>query len=425
VPDDKDKPEDDQAEKTASAADVKAGDASTKKTAAVEEPASDEREDDEAEGEGEKEDDARVDVLAKRVEKLGGEDELERIAREEEEKLAARRARLEKKKKGKKGDLEKAASKKLSRIGEKAMPKSTIATAVDAGDPLLDKTAQLSKWLKKNSRQVQYVVAAAVVAAAAFGGWTYYQQRRDEQASMLLSEAISAERGTIGDPDKEDDDNKPKPAYPVFKTAEEKRDTALAKHREVQSKYPGTGAAYLARLAEGSLLLDKGDADGAAGAFRDVLASPLAATDQDVKGRALEGLGFAYELKGSLDEALKTFKELENTVDVRGFKELAMYHQARCLEAKGEKDQAKDLLKTLAERLSKPGDKPGEHPFPYLQEVSEDRLRALDPTAVPPKPQLGGMGGIGGGGHGNMTEQQMKELIEKLKKQAEQAGGGK
>jgi hypothetical protein len=421
--DDKDKPKGTGSDEARS--DEVHGSSDKKEPAAKADEAAAGEEPDEAGGpdddEADDEDAARVDVLAKRVEKLGGEDEADRIAREEEQKLAERRARL-KKKKGKKGGLDAAASKKLAKIGERAMPKSTVATAVDAGDPLLNRTAELSKWLKKNSKQVQYVVVAAVVAVAGAAGYMYYQQNREEQASALLDGAVSDERGTIGDPDKDDDD-RPKPPYPVFKTAEDRRESALKKYRDVQSKYPGSGAAYLARLAEGSVLLDKREADAAASAFRDVIASPLAQTDHDVKGRALEGLGFAFELKPSPDEALKTFKELEN-VDVKGFKELGMYHQARILEAKGEKDPAKELLKTLLERINKPGDKPGEHPFPYLQEVAEDRLRTLDPSAVPPRPQMGGMGGMGGhgGGAGGMTEQQMKELIEKLKKQAEQGG---
>jgi hypothetical protein len=406
---DKDKPEEEKGEPAEEKAAVEEEEPAKAASTGEEEPDEDSDDDDEPE------DAARVDVLAKRVEALGGDDETERLAREEEQKLAERRARLKKKGK-KKGGLEAAASKKLSKIGDKAMPKSTVATAVDAGDPLLNRTAELSKWLKKHSKQAQYIVLAAVVGAAGFAGWTYFEQKKAEEASALLGGAVADERGTIGDPDKDDED-RPKPPYPTFKTADEKRDSALKKYRDVQKQFSGSGAAYLARLAEGGVLLDKRDADGAASAFRDVIDSPLGKNDQEVKGRALEGLGFAYELKGAQDDALKTFKELENTVDVRGFKELGMYHQARILEGKGEKDQAKDLLKTLLERINKPGEG---HSFPYLQEVAEDRLRAIDPSAVPPRPQLGhgGMGGLGGAG--GMTEQQMRELIEKLKKQAEE-----
>ena len=62
---------------------------------------------------------------------------------------------------------------------------------------------------------------------------------------------------------------------PVFKSAEERRDTALASYRKVTSTYPGTGAAILARLGEAGLLLDKRNWDGAT-AYRDVKASALA-----------------------------------------------------------------------------------------------------------------------------------------------------
>lgn len=89
-----------------------------------------------------------------------------------------------------------------------------------------------------------------------------------------------------------------------------------------------------------------------------------------------------------------------------------MYHQSRVLQAKGDKDKAKELLKTVRERVNKPGEN---HPFPYLEEVATDRLRALDPSAAPPK-AAGAMGGPGGN---KMTEAQIRELIEKLK-----AGGG-
>ena len=64
--------------------------------------------------------------------------------------------------------------------------------------------------------------------------------------------------------DKDDDDEeesaKPKHLYPTFKSADERRDAALAKYRDVETKYAGTGAAILARLAEAGLLLDKADA---------------------------------------------------------------------------------------------------------------------------------------------------------------------
>jgi hypothetical protein len=361
------------------------------------------------------EDAANPEAIARRVAAFGEEDEIERIARVEEQKLAERR-KAQKKGKGKGSGLEAAASKRLAKIGTKAQPKRAVATAVDV-DPLIERTQRLRKWAKQNQKAVRTMTTALVIAGAAVGGYLYYEHKHESDASALLAKAVADERGRIGDPNKDDDPDRPHDPRPVFKTSDERRDSALAKYRDVEEHFPGTGAAILARLAEGGILLDKHDPDAAIRAYSDVKASALAQADAEVRGRALEGLGFAYELKGNLDDAVKTFRELENTVDVQGFKELGMYHQARCYEAKGDKDKAKELLKALHERINKPGEG---HPFPYLQELADDRLRALDPTALPPKPS-GSMAGPGGN---KMSDEQMRKLIEQFKKSQEQQGGG-
>jgi hypothetical protein len=376
----------------------------------------------EATAHAEVEDAMSPEAIAKRVAALGEEDEADRIARIEEEKLAERRSKTKAGKK--KAGLEAAASKKLAKIGTKAVPRRTVASAADA-DPVLRKTTQLSDWAKKNQGIVTGAALAVVVGLLGFGGYTWWQQKRETDASVELTKAVADERGRIGDPEKDDEPDRPKDPRPVFKTDVERRDSALAKYRAVQASFKGTGAAYLARLEEGSLLLDKHDLEGALAAFTDAKSSPLAQADTEVKGRAMEGLGLVHELKaqtdaanaaGHLEDALKAFRELENT-DVMGFKELGMYHQARILELKGDKDKAKELLKSLHERVSKPGEN---HPFPYLEHVTDDRLRALDPTALPAK-QSGAMGGASGN---KMSDAQMKQIIEQLKKQAEKAGQG-
>jgi hypothetical protein len=356
-------------------------------------------------------------AIAKRVAALGGDDELERLAREEELKLAERRAKT---KGGKKSGLEAAASKRLQKIGEKVPPKR-VALAADADPLLLAGSGQLGKWVRQNESLVKGLVIVAVAAAVGGGGYLWWSQRTEGAASNEITQALNDEDGRIGDPAKEDDDTRPTDMRPVFKTDAERLDAALAKYREVEAKFKHTGAAYLARLEEGSLLLDKADFDGAIAAFDEASKSPLAAADSEVKGRALEGMGFAYEAKAKatpadkdklLDQALQAFRALENT-DVRGFKELGMYHQARVLEAKGEKDKAIEMLKSLHERLNQASEtKDTTHPFVYLETIADDRLRALDPTAIKPKPKGFGAGGGPGGG---MSPEDMQRLMEQLK----------
>jgi tetratricopeptide (TPR) repeat protein len=379
-------------------------------------------EDDKAEaGEGETETEAELDaahpeVIARRVAALtGDEDEIERIARMEEQKLAERRSAQKKGKK--KSGLEVAASKKLQKIGKRAEPRREIAVAADA-DPLIERTAKLSEWAKKNQKLVQIVGGAVAAGLLGLAGFLYMDHKHEIEASVLLTKAVADERARIGEPPKDEEDSD---GSPVYKTYEARREAALATYREVETKFPKTGAAILARLSEASLLLDKRDVDGALRAFEDVNNSALAAADQEVKGRTLEGLGFAHELaaeKGdkdkNLDLALKVYKELENTVDVKGFKELAMYHQARVLLQKGDKDKAKEILITLRERLNKPEENVTQLPlgpaFPYLSEVAMDRLREIDPSAAPKGQRTAP------GGNPQLSPAQIRKMIEEAQK---------
>jgi predicted negative regulator of RcsB-dependent stress response len=394
-------------------------------TASVSEPPTDEAE---AEaGADAEEDDGGIDAIARRAAAIGGGDELDRVALEEERKLAERRA--QRKGKGKKGGLETAASRKLSKIGERAAPRRTVAVAADA-DPLIERTAKLSDWAKKNQTLVQIVGGLLAVALIGVAGFLYFQHKKETDASVLLAQAVADERGRIHE-SKDDDDEQAFGGLPTFPTFEARRESALAKYREVVAKYPGTGAAILARLAEGSLLLDMKKPDEAAAAFSDVKGSPLAAADVEVRGRAIEGIGFAHEQKARAvpaeadkhyEQALGAYRELENDVDVRGFKELAMYHQARVLEDKGDKDKAKEILISLRDRLKKPEDSSGvagapQGPsFPYLREVAMDRLRELDPEAAPR--DTGGTPG----GDTQLSPAQIRKMIEEAQKKG--AAGG-
>lgn len=364
-----------------------------------------------------------VEDIAKRVDALDEEDEIERLAREEEEKLAARRQKQ--RGGGKKKGLQASASKRLAKIGEKAKPKRAVPDAVEAADPLIEKTRELRDWARKNQKLVQGLIVAAVVGAIGFGAWTYYDHKKSTEASVALAQAVADERGQIGDPDKEDEDAI-RDKVPIFKTPEDRREAALAKYRDVESKYKGTGAAYLARLGEGALLLDKRDPDGAIAAFEEVIGSSLAKADAEVRGRATESLGYAYELRAemhpeekdkNLDKALEQYKQLEAS-DVLGFKQLAQYNEARCYELKGDKAKAIELLKNLREDLMKSTDA---RLFAALRELAEDRLRRLDPTALPPKRAQ-----IGAGGQitPEMLEKLPPELRERVLKNLAGGGGG-
>jgi hypothetical protein len=366
-------------------------------------------------------------AVAARVDTLAEESDIDRIAREEEKKLYERN-----RKKGKQG-LQAAASKRLAKIGEVKVKRPSAASdafSADA-DPLLERTARLTAWIREHRQTFGGIVVIALLGVGGFLGYSYWQGKHEADASAILGQAFADEHGRVSEKsDDDDDDAKLRPLYPTFKTVAGRRDAAIARYREVETKFAGTGAAILAHLAEAGLLLDAGDAKGAAAAYSDVKASPLAQADAEVRGRAIEGLGFADELlaqsdpgnkDGHLDDALAAFKQLEQ-VDMKGFKELGQYHQARVLQARGDQAKAVELLKEVEKGVSDPG---REHPFSYLQDVVEDRLRALDPGALPPKAAKTPGAGAGKGPGGlDMNDPQVQELLRQLREQHPQGGGG-
>jgi len=367
----------------------------------------------------------RPDAIAARVASLGEETELDRIAREEEKKLHERKKQT----KGKRG-LEAAASKRLAKIGEGTVKRPAFAADAIApeADPLIERARRAGQWIKEHGQLAGAIATVAVLGIGGALGWMAWQDKRQAEASAVLAQAFADERGHVSTKEDDDeDDAKSRPVlYPTFKSTTERRDAALAKYRQVESKYPGTGAAYLARLSEAGLLLDQSDAKGALAAYDEVKASPLAQADVEVRGRAVEGIGFADELLAQtdaaakekhLDDALSAYKQLEQ-LDAKGFKELGMYHQARVLQAKGDKDKAIELLKDVHKRVTEPG---ASHPFSYLEFVVEDRLRALDPSALPPKaPKMGGPGG-----NIDTSDPQIQELLRKLQEQQQKGGAPK
>jgi hypothetical protein len=315
----------------------------------------------------------------------------------------------------------------LKKRDEAARRKVPLAPGEMVDDALARGMSGAGRWLKSNFGLLQWVIIAAVVGGI---GYTVFDNRsikKAEAASSDLMKGANSERGRVvaGSSAKGEEESADDPT-PVFKSNEEKRDTALASYRKVATAYPGTGAAILGRLGEAGILLDKREWDGALAAYNEVRATPLAAADVTVRGRAIEGVGIALEGKKDVDGALKAFRELENT-DAKGLKELGMYHQARILYAKADNDKAKELLKNARERLknvdsaSKSSAPPspfgGESkPFAFLESQIEDLLKRIDPTALATDTAAA----PGGAGGKTVSPDNLKRIQEELQRKMQE-----
>jgi len=290
---------------------------------------------------------------------------------------------------------------------------SQLAAGEMVDDALARTASATTKWLKENFQVLQWVILAGLVGV---GGYLFYSSQAEKKsgtASSLLASAVMADQGRVAAEDPRSEEQKEFDPTRYFKTPEERADAALKAYGQVVDQFGGSGAALLAKLGQAGVHLQKRDYDRAIEAYSAVLAS-----DPDVKGRATEGLGFAKEGKGDLDGALASFKELGG-IEITGYKDLSVYHQARLLFAKGDKDKAKELLKPSYDKFSVPAKEP--QPLEFVAAAVRDLYTRIDPAAAQATPQLGGGAPI------QMDPAELQErarkAIEEATKKSQQSGG--
>jgi hypothetical protein len=286
-----------------------------------------------------------------------------------------------------------------------------LTTSEMVDDALARGMASFGKWARKNANNIQTALGVLILAGGAYGIYSWRTTSNTEESSSALFQGVSADRGRV----LEKDAPAPKAEeeiYPVYRDPNERITTALAAYRATTEKFSGSGTAILARLGEAGVLLDKRSYDDALKAYTDVRGSALGQADLDVKGRAIEGVGFALEGKADHEGALKAFHELES---VAGFKELALYHQARLSAAKGDKAKALEFVRSARESLAAATPE-AKAQRAFVSEAIDELHRSLDPASAPPKMPLGGLGGPGG-------PQISPEDLMRLQEQLKGAGG--
>jgi hypothetical protein len=250
-------------------------------------------------------------------------------------------------------------------------------------DDALSRAADTSfRWVKGHFNIVQWLIIAG---AAAWVGWQIYSWRSDKtsaKAADALAEAVNADLGRVGGTE-DDPEARSVDTRRSFTSDDEQLGAAKTAYEKVVAEKPSASAVTMAQLGLAGVAFDQGKYDEAKSLYDQVATSDLAKIDPEAKARSIEGSGLALEGKGDRDGALKRFGELENT-DVAGFRELALFHQARLLHAKGDDDGAKERLKKVVDKLGKEKESTALDSHGYLLESARALLERIDPKAVPP-----------------------------------------
>jgi predicted negative regulator of RcsB-dependent stress response len=233
--------------------------------------------------------------------------------------------------------------------------------------------------VRKHFNTVQWVVVLLVAGGIAWQIYSYRVDRNRENSTDALMGAVEAQRGRVPPSEGQDPGASPDDVRQQFPSEKARLEAAEEGYAKVGQDSDDSATAIFGKLGHAGVLFDQGKYDDALAAYDVVKTSALAEHDADVRGRVLEGIGLCLEAKKDLDAALGTFRELENK-EIPGYVQLAKYHQARLLFAKGEKDKALELVKAVREKLAKDR-KPGEAAG-YLELATAELHRTIDPASA-------------------------------------------
>ena len=196
------------------------------------------------------------------------------------------------------------------------------------------------EWLVAHRGPVVGAVIAIAVVAAATWGFTTWSGSRENKAGAALAQALELDQRPIAA------EGNPQAGEKTFPSRAERDKAVLDALEQVRKEWPRTKAAGTALSQVGFHKLHAGDAAGAQSALEEFLKS--AGNGHPLRAFATEGLGYAYEAQGKLEEAKKAFARLGDA----DMPQRAAFHEAR-LALLENKPDAKQQLEKVAKEYPK------------------------------------------------------------------------
>ena len=276
-------------------------------------------------------------------------------------------------------------------------------------DKFITRATTFFDWAYERRRPVALLIGLVLLVAVVGILINHFSQKGQAEDSAILGNGLDAATAPIipaGD-DKAAAPSKKNKQEVSFETMGARATEAIKKFAEAEGK-TNSRLALISVLGEAAAHLDIGEYDKAKAGFDKFLASADAPIAY-LRPVAIEGLGYALEGSGKIDEALARFEEL-GAKSAGPVAAMARYQAARLALKKKDSKKAKQLLSEVIAYYKEKGRfSPLDHVF---LEAREDLL-ALDPKADIPAVPKTGLGGLEG-----IDPELLRQLIEA------QAGGG-
>jgi predicted negative regulator of RcsB-dependent stress response len=263
------------------------------------------------------------------------------------------------------------------------------AVGLDAGervdDALVRATDRVGRFVKRHFNVMQWVFVGVLAAWIGVQIFNYRKLKGEAKVGDNLGKAAQAALAGANVEEEPAVPGMPEDTAPKFATDEERFKTARASFEAAIALKKNEGSVLLAELGLAGVDLDEGKAGEARARYERVKSAPYAQKDNELRGRALEGIALSHEVANETEAALKAYRELENS-GLEGFVEVALLSQARLQAESGQVAPAKETLDKLQKHLEKAAIKPEKTFYlgPSLQAlktlIAPDEPKASDPA---------------------------------------------
>lgn len=310
----------------------------------------------------------------------------------DEEQNLSRRERRAQGKSGKSGDsgseeikdrnqrlrAEAAAKRRKLREEERSSAAQEGLATGERVDDALSRSADAGvRFLRANFVWLQWIVIAGLAAGMGFLIYEYREDVAAEKAGTKLAGILSTEFGRIASTDAvTPSDRRLVDPRPEFESEQVRAQKAAEKWNSLKSAKAGA-LKLSSMLGRAGALYDQGKFVEARAAYESIVADGQSKLLPQIKGRALEGVGFTLESEKKYEEAKRAFEKL-SSVESKEFSNLQKFHVARIEFLLGNRDKSKELLSALDTKLSEGAGPQG--PTDYLGAAVRDLLKTVDPT---------------------------------------------
>ncbi len=192
---------------------------------------------------------------------------------------------------------------------------------------------KIATHVKENRSKIYLISGIISLIIAISCGWYFYRMNYENDAQKLYAKAnLVGIRLTMqgGNPDQ----------------------NILKMYRDVTTQYPGSKAAMMVHYQMGNLYYNLGDIESSIKEYTEFLKK--VPDGSDLKALAYIGLGYCYESKKDLKDALESFEKAANLKLDGSFEGITYRNIARIYEEMNNKEKALEYYKKALDKTSDP-----------------------------------------------------------------------